>query len=163
MKREINLGDIVKVSKGKFAGKTGPVVGVSAYGGDFADPFYEVALHCDVPDEYKYHKPLIGDNNVIGGLSADELEVLYSAKSQQQRLIPKDYLKQILDLQDKYTTLQCECKRFADYVLNLTHNRNTQALKFDDEYLNMAGNKLFEAFGRIPNPGPEEIIKELTK
>ncbi len=81
----------------------------------------------------------------------------------QDRPIPNQYLTQICDLMEKYTTLQCECKRFADYVMNLTHNRDTQALQFDDEYLNMAGNMLFEAFGRIPNLDHEEIIKELKK
>ena len=70
---------------------------------------------------------------------------------------------ELLELQKKYTTLQYECMRFADYVMNLTHNRDTQALRFDDEYLNMAGNMLFKSFGRIPNPDPEEIIKELKK
>lgn len=68
-------------------------------------------------------------------------------------------LTKVLALQEKYTTLQCECKRFADYVMDLTHNRDTRALQFDDEYLNMAGYMLFKSFGRIPNPDPEEIIK----
>lgn len=72
-------------------------------------------------------------------------------------------LTKVLALQEKYTTLQCECMRFADYVMNLTHNRDTQAIRFDDEYLNMAGNMLFKSFGRIPNPDQEEIIKELKK
>lgn len=72
-------------------------------------------------------------------------------------------IQNLLELQDKYTTLQCECKRFADYVMNLTHNRDTQAIRFDDEYLNMAGNMLFKSFGRIQNPDPEEIIKEIKK
>lgn len=70
-------------------------------------------------------------------------------------------LTEVLALQEKYTTLQCECMRFADYVMNLTHNRDTKTIRFDDEYLNMAGNILFKSFGRIPNPDPEEIIKEL--
>ena len=68
-----------------------------------------------------------------------------------------------LELQEKLTTLQCECMRFADYVMNLTQNRNTQAILFDDEYLNMAAQRVFDAFGRIPNPDPEEIIKALKK
>lgn len=72
-------------------------------------------------------------------------------------------LTKVLALQEKYTTLECECMRFADYVMNLTHNRDTQAIHFDDDYLNMAGNMLFKSFGRIPNPDPEEIIKELKK
>lgn len=72
-------------------------------------------------------------------------------------------LTKVLELQEKYTTLQCECKRFADYVMNLTHDRDTHAIQFDDEYLSMAGYMLFKSFGRIPNPDPEEIIKELKK
>ena len=35
---ELKLGDIVKVSKGVFAGKTGHVVGVSTYDNNFTDP-----------------------------------------------------------------------------------------------------------------------------
>lgn len=81
----------------------------------------------------------------------------------QCRLVNKEFFNTCLELQEKYTTLQCECMRFADYVMNLTHNRDTQAIHFDDEYLNMAGNMMFEAFGRIPNPDPEEIIKEIKK
>lgn len=72
-------------------------------------------------------------------------------------------LTKVLALQEKYTTLQCECMRFADYVMNLTHNRDTQAIRFDDKYLDMASNMIFKSFGRIPNPDPEEIIKELKK
>lgn len=140
---ELKLGDIVKVSKGKFAGKTGHIVGISAYGNDFTDPYYEVQMYCVVPEEYKCRKALINPNNVIGGLSADELEVIYSAKSQQQRLVPKDYLKQILDLQEKYTTLNCECRRFADWVLNYLRDCRARAIQFDNEYLNIAGREIY--------------------
>lgn len=70
---------------------------------------------------------------------------------------------ELLELQDKYVTLQCECKRFADYVMNLTHGRDAMAIQFDDEYLNMAGNTLSNLIGRIPNTDPTEIIKELKK
>ena len=100
-------------------------------------------MYCVVPEKYKCRKPLIGNNNVIGGLSADELEVLYSAKSQQQRLIPKDNLKQILDLQEKYTTLDCECRRFADWVLNCSRDCRAMAILFDNEYLNIAGREIY--------------------
>lgn len=140
---ELKLGDIVKVSKGKFAGKTGHIVGISAYGNDFTDPYYEVQMYCVVPEEYKCRKALINPNNVIGGLSADELEVIYSAKSQQQRLVPKDYLKQILDLQEKYTTLNCECRRFADWVLNYLRDCRARAIQFDHECLNIAGREIY--------------------
>ena len=100
-------------------------------------------MYCVVSEKYKCRKPLIGNNNVIGGLSADELEVLYSAKSQQQRLIPKDNLKQILDLQDKYTTLDCECRRFADWVLNYLRDCRAMAIQFDNEYLNLASREIY--------------------
>ena len=144
---ELKLGDIVKVSKGKFAGKTGHVVGVSAYGNDFTDPYYEVYMYCEVPEEYRCRKTLINakinEIHVIGGLSADELDVIYSAKSQQQRLIPKDNLKQILDLQEKYTTLDCECLRFADWVLNCLRDCRAMAIHFDNEYLNLASREIY--------------------
>lgn len=81
----------------------------------------------------------------------------------QNTLVPKDCLNKCLELQVKYTTLQCECKRFADYVMNLTHNRDATALQFEDEYLRMAGDMIFEAFARKQNPDSEEIIKELKK
>lgn len=57
-------------------------------------------------------------------------------------------LAQLLALQHKYTTLQSECKRFVDFVMNLTQGRNVTALKFEDEYLETAGSMLSEAFGR---------------
>ena len=100
-------------------------------------------MYCVVPEKHKCRKPLIGNNNVIGGLSADELEVLYSAKSQQQRLVPKDCLKQILDLQEKYTTLNCECRRFADWVLNYLRDCRAMAIQFDNEYLNLASREIY--------------------
>ena len=140
---ELKLGDIVKVSKGKFARKTGHVVGISAYGNDFTDPYYDVYMYCEVPEEYRCRKTLINANHVIGGLSADELEVIYSAESQQQRLAPKDYLKQILDLQEKYTTLDCECRRFTDWVLNYLRDCRAMAIQFDNEYLNLASREIY--------------------
>lgn len=140
---ELKLGDIVKVSKGKFAGKTGHVVGISTYDNNFTDPYYEVQMYCVVPEEYKCRKALINPNNVIGGLCANELEMIYSAKSQQQRLVPKDYLKQILDLQEKYTTLNCECRRFADWVLNYLRDCRARAIQFDHECLNIAGREIY--------------------
>ena len=72
-------------------------------------------------------------------------------------------LTKVLALQEKYTTLQCECMRFADYVMNLTHDNNKIRLEFENKYLEMAAKSLYKAFGRIPNPDPEEIIKELKK
>ena len=140
---ELKLGDIVKVSKGKFAGKTGHVVGISTYDNDFTAPYYEVYMYCEVPEEYSCCKTLINANHVIGGLSADELEVIYSAESQQQRLAPKDCLKQILDLQEKHTALNSECRRFADWVLNYSRDCRAMAIQFDHECLNLAGREIY--------------------
>lgn len=152
MNQEIKLGDTVKVLEGVFKDKIGVVVGINTYNKDFDDPYYEVEMQCEVPDKYKCRKPLIGSNNVIGGVSAEELEVVCPRNSQQsQRLTPKDYLNKCLELQEKCTTLQCECMRFADYVMNLTHGHVAMAIYFDDEYLDMAAKTLFDAFGRMSN------------
>lgn len=143
MKQEIKLGDTVKVLEGQFKYETGIVVGINTYDKDFDDPYYEVEMQCEVPDKYKCRKTLIGSNNVIGGVSAEELEVVCPRNSQQsQRLIPKDYLNQLLALQAKLTTLQCECKRFAYWVMNLTHDCRSVAIQFEDEYLDMAARKM---------------------
>lgn len=137
MKREINLGDIVKVLKGRFVYKIGTVVGMQVLNGDYADPYYEVEMQCEVPDMYKSRDTLIGPNNTIGGLNADELEVIYPT-SLKQRLIPKDYLNQILALQEKNAILECECRRFADYVLNCVHNGRAVTCQYENEYLSVA-------------------------
>lgn len=86
-----------------------------------------------------------------------------AAKSNADTLTLNLNIHELLELQEKYTTLQCECMRFADYVLNLTYESNTIRLEFENKYLEMAAKRLFDAFGRIPNPDPEEIIKELKK
>lgn len=86
-----------------------------------------------------------------------------AAKSNADTLTLNLNIHELLKLQEKYTTLQCECKRFADYVLNLTYESNTIRLEFENKYLEMAAKRLFDAFGRIPNPDHEEIIKELKK
>lgn len=86
-----------------------------------------------------------------------------AAKSNADTLTLNLNIQELLALQEKYTTLQCECKRFADYVLNLTYESNTIRLEFENKYLEMAAKRLFDAFGRIPNPDHEEIIKEFKK
>lgn len=86
-----------------------------------------------------------------------------AAKSNADTLTLNLNIHELLELQEKYTTLQCECKRFADYVLNLTYESNTIRLEFENKYLEMAAKRLFDAFGRIPNPDHEEIIKEFKK
>ena len=141
--QEINLGDAVKVLDGLFKDKTGVVVGKIAVGNDFDDPYYEVEMQCEVPDKYKCRKTLIGSNNVIAGVSAEELEVVCPRNSQQsQRLIPKDYINQLYALQEKLTTLECECLRFTEWVINFTRDCRSVAVHFDNEYLTLAAQKM---------------------
>jgi len=75
-KQEVALGDLVRVLVGTFAGINGVVKGIMVSGNDFADPYYEVEMECEVPDEYKCRKTLLTPNNVIGGVSAYEFEVI---------------------------------------------------------------------------------------
>lgn len=51
-------------------------------------------------------------------------------------------IQSLLELQGKYTTLQCECKRFADWVMNLTRDCRSVAIQFEDEYLDMAARQI---------------------
>lgn len=75
--QEVKIGDVVKVLRGQFAGETGVVVGIIACFGDYTDPYYEVNMDCEVPDKYKCRKNTLAQpNNVIGGLSAYEFEVI---------------------------------------------------------------------------------------
>lgn len=75
--QEVKIGDVVKVLRGQFAGETGVVVGMIACFGDYTDPYYEVNMDCEVPDKYKCRKNTLAQpNNVIGGLSAYEFEVI---------------------------------------------------------------------------------------
>ncbi len=74
--QEVKIGDVVKVLRGQFADETGVVVGIIACIGDYTDPYYEVNMDCDVPEKYKCRKSFISPNNVIGGLSAYDFEVI---------------------------------------------------------------------------------------
>ncbi|WP_300905734.1 hypothetical protein [uncultured Bacteroides sp.] len=74
--QEVKIGDVVKVLRGQFAGETGVIVGIIVCGRDYADPYYEVDMDCEVPDKYKCRKNTLAPNNVIGGLSAYEFEVI---------------------------------------------------------------------------------------
>lgn len=78
---DVKLGDEVKMFKGLFAGETGTIVGIMACGNDYTDPYYEVDMNCEVPDKYKCRKTLITPNNVIGGVSANEFEVMVKEPS----------------------------------------------------------------------------------
>lgn len=72
----VKIGDVVKVLRWQFAGETGVVVGIIACIGDYTDPYYEVDMDCEVPDKYKCRKNTLAPNNVIGGLTAYEFEVI---------------------------------------------------------------------------------------
>lgn len=75
--QEVKIGDVVKVLRGRFAGETGVIVGIIVCGRDYADPYYEVDMDCEVPDKHKCRKNTLAQpNNVIGGLSAYEFEVI---------------------------------------------------------------------------------------
>lgn len=74
--QEVKLGDVIKVLVGQFAGETGVIVSISACRNDYTDPYYEADMNCEVPDKYKCRKTLISPNNVIGGLSATDFEVI---------------------------------------------------------------------------------------
>ena len=53
-------------------------------------------------------------------------------------------MHELLELQEKYTTLQCECMRFTDWVMNLTRDCHSVAIHFDDEYIDLAARKIAE-------------------
>lgn len=75
--QEVKIGDVVKVLVGQFAGETGIVVGIIAFDEfDYTDPYYEIALNCDVPEKYKCRKTLITPNNVAGGFTANGFKVI---------------------------------------------------------------------------------------
>lgn len=75
--QEVKIGDAVKVLVGQFAGETGIVVGIIACDkSDYTDPYYEIALNCEAPEKYKCRKTLVTPNNVAGGFSAHDFEVI---------------------------------------------------------------------------------------
>lgn len=80
--QEVKLGDVVKVLVGQFAGETGVIVSISACRNDYTDPYYEADMNCEVPDKYKC-RSFIFPNNVIGGLSATDFEVIGNRASKQ--------------------------------------------------------------------------------
>lgn len=75
--QEVKIGDVVKVLVGQFAGETGIVVGIIACDeSDYTDHYYDIALNCEVPEKYKCRKTLVTPNNVAGGFSAHDFEVI---------------------------------------------------------------------------------------
>ena len=76
MKQEIKLGDKVEVLHGAYKGKTGTVVGMMVLGKDYADPYYEVNMDCEVEERYKCRKTRVTPNNIIGGVLVSDIEVI---------------------------------------------------------------------------------------
>lgn len=75
--QEVKLGDVVKVLVGHFAGEKGVIVGMTACDkSDYADPYYEIEMECDVPEEFMVRKTLIGQSRVIGGVERRYLKVI---------------------------------------------------------------------------------------
>lgn len=75
--QEVKLGDVVKVLVGHFAGEKGVIVGMIACDkSDYADPYYEIEMECDVPEEFRVRKTLIGQSRVIGGVERRYLKVI---------------------------------------------------------------------------------------
>lgn len=75
--QEVRLGDIVTVLVGHFAGEKGVIVGIIACEkSDYADPYYEIEMECDVPEEFRVRKTLIGRSRVIGGVEKRYLKVI---------------------------------------------------------------------------------------
>lgn len=61
-------------------------------------------------------------------------------------LTPNLNISELLALQKQYTELQCECRRFVDWVMNLSINCCADAIRFENDYLNIAANKLIAKF-----------------
>lgn len=62
---------------GHFAGEKGVIVGMIACDkSDYADPYYEIEMECDVPEEFRVRKTIIGQSRVIGGVERRHLKVI---------------------------------------------------------------------------------------
>lgn len=82
--QEVKLGDVVTVLVGHFAGEKGVIVGMIACDkSDYADPYYEIEMECDVPEEFRVRKTLIGQSRVIGGVERRYLKVIGSRAPKQ--------------------------------------------------------------------------------
>lgn len=103
--QEVKLGDVVTVLVGHFAGEKGVIVGMSACHNDYTDPHYEVDMNCEVPEKYKCRKTLMTPNNVIGGLSAHEFEVIgnHTPKQPSMEIKQGDKVRVSKDAPELYT------------------------------------------------------------
>lgn len=55
-------------------------------------------------------------------------------------------VSELLALQAKYTELQCECKRFLDWILNMSKDCRAVSIMFDDDYLQFAAREICSKF-----------------
>lgn len=76
MKQGIKLGDKVEVLHGAYRGKTGTIVGMTVLDQDYADPYYEVNMDCEVEERHKCHKTMITPSNIMGGVIASDIKLI---------------------------------------------------------------------------------------
>lgn len=76
MKQEIKLGDKVEVLHGAYKGKTGTIVGMMVLDQDYADPYYDVNMDCEVEERHKCRKTMITPSNIIGGVVASDIKLI---------------------------------------------------------------------------------------
>lgn len=139
--QEVKIGDVVKVLVGQFTGETGIVVGIIACDkSDYTDHYYEIALNCEVPEKYKCRKTLITPNNVAGGFTAHDFEVIGNRapiqpsneikvgdKVRVSKDAPKIYTKDGFNLATKMdfevVEIEDECARIenADGILTMAY------------------------------------------
>lgn len=55
-------------------------------------------------------------------------------------------VSELLALQAKYTELQCECRRFLDWVLNMSRDCRAVAIMFEDDSLRFAASEICTNF-----------------
>lgn len=76
MKQEIKLGNKVEVLHGAYKGKTGTIVGMMVLDQDYADPYYDVNMDCEVEERHKCRKTMITPSNIIGGVVASDIKLI---------------------------------------------------------------------------------------
>lgn len=116
--QEVKLGDVVTVLVGHFAGEKGVIVGMIACDkSDYADPYYEIEMGCDVPEEFRVRKTLIGQSRVIGGVEKRYLKVIGNRAPKQPSMnikqgdrvrVSKDAPKMYMSEDSILPLLECE-------------------------------------------------------
>lgn len=138
--QEVKIGDVVKVLVGQFAGETGIVIGIIACDkSDYTDPYYEIALNCEVPEKYKCRKTLMTPNNVIGGLSAHEFEVIGNRAPKQPSMEIKqgDRVRVSKDAPKMYISGHCRFFYGVESVVEEIEDGNA-IIRRDDGSVNKA-------------------------